>query len=95
MSQRVGFWLRWLLLSWSLGSGPGGFSSLSSCGAGALVALQLNLGSGIFPDHFNLPRLNPHLLYWHIDSLLLSPQGSPPHKFLYVVFSCSLVSRYF
>ena len=75
--QHVGFSLRWLLLLWSMGSRPAGFSS---CGMQASVVVDRRLQSarsvvvahrlscsaacGVFPDQ----GLNLCPLHWQADS---------------------------
>ena len=57
--QYMGFWLRWLLLSWSLGSRSVGFSS-SVCG------LSCSEACGIFPDQaLNLCPLYYKVILYH------------------------------
>ena len=67
--QCVGFPLRWLLL-WSTGCSVHGL-------AVAVHGVSCSVAYGIFPDQ----GLNPPLLHWQADSLLLSHQGSPTISF--------------
>lgn len=62
-SQHFGFWLWWLRLLWSMGSRHGGFSSFSSCGAGALVGLQ-HVGSCQTEDWTLISCIGTSILYY-------------------------------
>ena len=74
-SQHFGFWLWWLRLLWSMGSRHGGFSSFSSCGAGALVGLQ-HVGSCQTEDWTLISCIGTSILYYwatrepHLISLI-------------------------
>ena len=69
-----------------VGSGAAAPGLQSSGPIAVAHRLSCSVACGIFPDRGS----NPHLLHWQVDSLLLSPQGSPP---LYTVFGLSGVSH--
>jgi len=75
--QRVGFSLWWLLLLGSMSCRTCRLQYLRYMGsvvvAHRLERLSCSVANGIFPDQ----ELNPCLLYWQVDSLPLSHQGSP------------------
>ena len=63
-------------------------SGFSSCGSRALEhgsavvvsRLSCSMACGVFPDQ----GLNPHTMYWQVDSLPLDNQGSSPPPLFYV-----------
>ena len=75
--QCMGFSLWWHLLLWSMGSGTCRLQYLrymsSVVVAHRIERLSCSMANGIFPDQ----ALNPCLLYWQVESLSLSHQGSP------------------
>ena len=64
------------------------FTGFSSCGSRALEhgsavvvsRLSCSVTCGVFPDQ----GLNPHTMYWQVDSLPLDNQGSSPPPLFYV-----------
>ena len=75
---------QWLWLSGSVAVALG----LSGCGSRALECgsvvvvsrLSCSVACGVFPDQ----GLNPHTMYWQVDSLPLDNQGSSPLPLFYV-----------
>ena len=70
--QCPGFSLQWLLLLWSKGSRPVGFTSCSGVSVVVVYRLCCSMACEIFLDHGS----NPCPLYWKVDSYPWCHQGS-------------------
>ena len=92
---RKGFSLRWLLWLWDTGSRAHGLQYLQHLGAAAVApglqstgftvvmhGLSCSLARAFFQDQ----ELNLCLLYWQVDSLPWSHQGSPERLFFVCLF---------